>query len=225
MLGTSLSGLLDRSRGGGQPVKSEARWYVVQTYAGREDSACKQLIDRVSSFDAGESIVDVRVPKQTVVKVTDKGEQKEVQETMYAGYLLVKMRIPENRVFVPLSRISTKTGTLQDKKGDVDPLELVRETPGIINFISLEDDRDGIRLPVALSEKDSELMISGGDDDGRINFGFEIGDVVMITDGPFNEFSGTVDEVQFEKGTVRVTVSFFGQDTPVELPFTSIERA
>lgn len=225
MLGTSLSGLLDRSRGGGQPVKSEARWYVVQTYAGREDSACKQLIDRVSTADAGDSIVDVRVPKQTVVKVTDKGEQKEVQETMYAGYLLVKMVVPESRGFVPLSRISAVSGTIEDKKKLVDPLELVRETPGIINFISLEDDRDGIRLPVALSEKDSELMISGGDDDGRINFGFEIGDVVMITDGPFNEFSGTVDEVQFEKGTVRVTVSFFGQDTPVELPFTSIERA
>ena len=206
--------------------KREPEWYAVQTYAGREDSACRHLLERVEAFNAKDYILDVRVPKQTVVKVTDKGEQKEEQETMYAGYLLVQIRMPESRSFVPINRLSFMDGSMKENKGSVDPLEVVRDTPGIINFISLEAEHDGLRLPIPLSKEDSDLMIrGGGDDEGRINFGFEVGDVVMINDGPFNEFSGTVDEVQFEKGTVRVTVSFFGQDTPVELPFTSVERA
>ena len=202
----------------------EARWYVVHTYSGREEKACENLKQRIETLRVNQYIYDVVVPKQTVVKMTEKGEQKTEQEPMYGGYLLVHMLMPQSHSFMPLSFASSQESDAQ-RSENVRALEVLRSTPGIINFISMEDDRDGVRRPVPLSEEEAEAMIRGGADDARINFGFEVGDVVTINDGPFNEFSGTVDEVQIEKGTVRVTVSFFGQDTPVELPFTSVERA
>lgn len=202
----------------------EARWYVVHTYSGREEKACENLKQRIETLRVNQYIYDAVVPKQTVVKMTEKGEQKTEQEPMYGGYLLVHMLMPPSHSFMPLSFASSQESDAQ-RSENVRALEVLRSTPGIINFISMEDDRDGVRRPVPLSEEEAEAMIRGGADDARINFGFEVGDVVTINDGPFNEFSGTVDEVQIEKGTVRVTVSFFGQDTPVELPFTSVERA
>ena len=202
----------------------EARWYVVHTYSGREEKACENLKQRIETLRVTQFIYDAVVPKQTVVKMTEKGEQKTEQEPMYGGYLLVHMLMPQSHSFMPLSITSSEESDAQ-RSENVRALEVLRSTPGIINFISMEDDRDGVRRPVPLSEEEAEAMIRGGADDARINFGFEVGDVVTINDGPFNEFSGTVDEVQIEKGTVRVTVSFFGQDTPVELPFTSVERA
>ncbi len=202
----------------------EARWYVVHTYSGREEKACENLKQRIETLRVNQYIYDAVVPKQTVVKMTEKGEQKTEQEPMYGGYLLVHMLMPQSHSFMPLSFASSQESDAQ-RSENVRALEVLRSTPGIINFISMEDDRDGVRRPVPLSEEEAEAMIRGGADDARINFGFEVGDVVTINDGPFNEFSGTVDEVQIEKGTVRVTVSFFGQDTPVELPFTSVERA
>ena len=202
----------------------EARWYVVHTYSGREEKACENLKQRIETLRVTQYIYDAVVPKQTVVKMTEKGEQKTEQEPMYGGYLLVHMLMPQSHSFMPLSITSSEESDAQ-RSENVRALEVLRSTPGIINFISMEDDRDGVRRPVPLSEEEAEAMIRGGADDARINFGFEVGDVVTINDGPFNEFSGTVDEVQIEKGTVRVTVSFFGQDTPVELPFTSVERA
>ena len=211
----------------------EARWYVVHTYSGREERACENLKQRIGTLDVTKYIYDAVVPKQTVVKMTEKGEQKTEQEPMYGGYLLVHMLMPQSHSFMPLSITSSEESDEQgalnartlDVSENVRALEVLRTTPGIINFISMEDDRDGVRRPVPLSAEEADAMIRGGADDARINFGFEVGDVVTINDGPFNEFSGTVDEVQIEKGTVRVTVSFFGQDTPVELPFTSVERA
>ena len=205
--------------------KGEARWYVVHTYSGREDKACENLKQRVVTLGVDDFIFDVVVPKQTVVKMTEKGEQKTEQETKYGGYLLVHMIMPQSHRLMSLSRLATQESE-KKKTGNARALEVLRTTPGIINFISMEDDRDGVRRPIPLSPEEAEAMIRGDDaDDARINFGFEVGDVVTINDGPFNEFSGTVDDVLVEKGTVRVTVSFFGQDTPVELPFTSVEKA
>lgn len=207
-----------------EPPPKEARWYVVHTYSGREDKACENLLQRVQTLDLKKYIFDAVVPKQAVVKMTEKGEQKTEQEPMYGGYLLVHMLMPQTNKLISLSTLSAEESDARQSE-NVRALEVLRNTPGIINFISMEDDRDGIRRPVPLSKEEAESMIRGGEDDARINFGFEVGDVVTINDGPFNEFSGTVDEVQIEKGTVRVTVSFFGQDTPVELPFTSVEKA
>ena len=103
---------------------------------------------------------------------------------------------------------------------------VVRNTPGVTNFISVEEGVEGRAKPTPLTDDEAQRMIQGPSSDSpQVNFGFERGDVVVIKDGPFSEFSGTVDEVMGQRGTLRVTVSFFGQDTPVELPFLSVEKA
>lgn len=206
-------------------ARDNARWYVVHTYSGREDKACNDLKQRVETFDVGNYIFDAVVPKQKVVTVTNDGAQKEEDQTMYRGYLLVKMKMPSWLDY----NAGTSGGRAAGGKVDEEAkyaLDVLRNTTGIINFISVEDDRDGTRRPIALTDAEASAMIFGsGDGDPQINFGFEQGDVVAITDGPFNEFNGTVDEVLLDKGIVRVTVSFFGQDTPVELPFSSVEKS
>lgn len=182
-------------------IPSDAKWYVVHTYSGREDRTCKNLLQSIESLDMKEYIFDAVVPKQTVVQMTD-GERKEKQITMYPGYLLVRMKMNDEAWFV------------------------VRNTPGVTNFISVEDETDGRQKPTPLTEAEAERMIQSSDaSNPQVNFGFDQGDVVTIKDGPFADFSGTVDEVMGDKGEVKVTVSFFGQDTPVTLPFLSVEKA
>ena len=184
-----------------QIVPNDANWYVVHTYSGREDRTCENLKQRILSMDVADRIFDAVVPKQTVVQLAD-GERKSVQKTMYPGYLLVQMIMDDEAWFV------------------------VRNTPGVTNFISVEDEFEGRTKPTPLTEEEADRMIIGSSSDSpQVNFGFDRGDVVTIKDGPFSEFSGTVDEVMGDKGIVRVTVSFFGQDTPVELPFLSVEKA
>lgn len=218
---TTRASTASKKRAGDQ--QDAGSWYAVQTYYGREETARDKLMHRVEINDFADYIFEAVVPKQTVVKVTDKGEQKTEEETRFGGYLLVRMRMPQMPGFVSVSKVPVDAS---DNEKNARALTLLRETPGIINFVSFGESRDGIRQPIPLSPIDLEDMLHGADsDDARVNFGFEVGDVVTINDGPFNEFNGTVDAVQLEKGTVRVTVSFFGQDTPVELPFTSVERA
>ncbi len=182
-------------------IPKSARWYVVHTYSGREDRTCQNLKQRIITMDFEDQIFDAVVPKQTVVQMTD-GETKEVQKTMYPGYLLVHMLMNDDSWYV------------------------VRNTPGVTNFISVEEGVEGRAKPTPLTDDEAQRMIHGPSSDSpQVNFGFERGDVVSIKDGPFAEFSGTVDEVLGHRGTLRVTVSFFGQDTPVELPFLSVEKA
>lgn len=205
-------------------VPKDARWYVVHTYSGREDKACENLKQRIESMDVGDYIFDAVVPKQTVVKMTEGGEPKSEEETMYRGYLLVRMKMPRSHSF-DTGPTRTRARDAEDKEEAKTALDVLRNTPGVINFISVEDDRDGTRRPIPLTDDEAMAMIHGDQTDSpEISFGFEAGDVVTITDGPFNDFSGTVDEVA-ENGKVKVTVSFFGQDTPVELDFTSVEKA
>ena len=182
-------------------IPNTARWYVVHTYSGREDRTCQNLKQRIVSMDFEDQIFDAIVPKQTVVQMTE-GETKNVEKTMYPGYLLVQMVMNDDSWYV------------------------VRNTPGVTNFISVEEGVEGRAKPTPLTDDEAQRMIQGPSSDSpQVNFGFERGDVVVIKDGPFSEFSGTVDEVMGQRGTLRVTVSFFGQDTPVELPFLSVEKA
>ena len=202
-----------------------AKWYVVHTYSGREDKACENLKQRIETLDVGNYIFEAIVPKQTVVTMTD-GERKIEEQTMYRGYLLVRMKMPGSHSFSAGPTRRRRPSDDRDNEEAKNALDVLRNTPGVINFISVEDDRDGTRRPIPLTDEEAFAMIHGSSGDSpQIHFGFEEGDVVTITEGPFDEFSGTVDEVLIEKGTVRVTVSFFGQDTPVELPFTSVEKA
>ena len=182
-------------------IPNQARWYVVHTYSGREDRTCKNLKQRIVTMDFEHEIFDAVVPKQMVIQMVD-GATKEVEKTMYPGYLLVHMVMND------------------------DTWGVVRNTPGVTNFITAEESADGRPNPTPLTDEEAQRMLHGPDDGSQaVNFGFERGDVVLVKDGPFAEFNGTVDEVIGHRGTLRVIVSFFGQDTPVELPFVSVEKA
>ena len=179
---------------------TESGWYIVHTYSGHEDRVKKNLDQRVETMDVKDKIFDVIVPTEEVVEIKD-GQRQSVQRKMYAGYLLVKMVMDDESWYV------------------------VRNTPGVTGFISSEDEREKRPKPVQLEESEVERIMSQmKSDQPRVRIGFEQGDVVRIKDGPFADFMGTVDIVSEDQGKVRVMVSFFGRETPVELDFLQIEK-
>ena len=134
------------------------------------------------------------------VEVKD-GERQTVEKKMYAGYILVSMILDDQTWYN------------------------VRNTPGVTGFISAEDEKDTRPKPVPLSDSEVEHIFSRMNADSpRVRVGFNEGDSVKITDGPFAEFLGTVEYVDEDKGKARVLVSFFGRDTPVDLDFLQLER-
>ena len=178
-----------------------ARWYILHTYSGQEDRVQKNLEQRISTMDVKDKIFEVIVPTEEEVEIKE-GERKIVQKKMYAGYLIVHMIMDDESWYV------------------------VRNTPGVTGFISAEDEREKRPKPVPLEEAEVErIMRRMKSDAPRVRVGFERGESVRIKDGPFADFMGTVDEVLEDRGKVRVHVSFFGRETPVELDFLQIEKA
>ena len=185
-----------------QPVfdKSKARWYIVHTYSGQEDRVKKNLEQRVSTMDVKDKIFEVVVPTEEEVEIKE-GQRKTVQKKMYAGYLIVHMVMDDESWYV------------------------VRNTPGVTGFISAEDEREKRPKPVPLEQAEVDrIMRRMTSEAPRVRVGFEKGEPVRIKDGPFADFVGSVDEVNDERGKVRVLVSFFGRETPVELDFLQLEK-
>jgi len=185
-----------------QPVfdKSKARWYIVHTYSGQEDRVKKNLEQRVSTMDVKDKIFEVIVPTEEEVEIKE-GQRKTVQKKMYAGYLIVHMVMDDESWYV------------------------VRNTPGVTGFISAEDEREKRPKPVPLEQAEVDrIMRRMTSEAPRVRVGFEKGEPVRIKDGPFADFVGSVDEVNDERGKVRVLVSFFGRETPVELDFLQLEK-
>ena len=181
-------------------LSKDTRWYIVHTYSGHEDRVKKNLEQRVETMDVKDKIFEVIVPTEEVIEIKD-GQRKPVQRKMYAGYLIVKMVMDDESWYV------------------------VRNTPGVTGFISSEDEREKRPKPVPLEEEEVERILSQmKSDQPRVRIGFEKGDTVRIKDGPFADFIGAVDDVSEERGKVRVLVSFFGRETPVELDFLQIEK-
>ena len=178
-----------------------ARWYIVHTYSGQEDRVQKNLEQRVSTMDVKDKILNVVVPTEEEVEISE-GERKTVQKKMYAGYLIVQMVMDEESWYV------------------------VRNTPGVTGFISAEDEREKRPKPVPLEDSEVDRIMSRMTSEApRVRIGYESGESVRIKDGPFADFMGTVDEVLVDRGKVRVHVSFFGRETPVELDFLQIEKS
>jgi transcription termination/antitermination protein NusG len=189
--------------GNGSPgdVTTESRWYIVHTYSGQEDRVKKNLEQRIETMDVKDKIFEVVVPTEEEVEIRE-GERRTVQRKMYAGYLIVSMIMDDESWYV------------------------VRNTPGVTGFISAEDEREKRPKPVPLEAAEVDrIMRRMTSEAPRVRIGFEKGDPVRIKDGPFADFMGTVDEVNEERGKVRVHVSFFGRETPVELDFLQLEKA
>ena len=179
----------------------EFHWYIVHTYSGQEDRVKKNLDLRIQSLDMQDRIFQVVVPTEEEVIFKD-GKRKSEQRKLFPGYILVQMNMDDESWYV------------------------VRNTPGVTGFISTEDDYDKRPKPVPLEDSQLESILKQSEEGpARIKIGLQNGDMVRITEGPFIDFVGSVGDVDESKGKVRVLVSFFGRETPVELDFLQVERA
>jgi len=184
-------------------------WYVVHTYSGYEDKARTNLEQRIKSMDAEDLIFHVVVPSVDEIEIRD-GARRTVPRKLYPGYVLVQMI--EMRQDDPVA-------TEQEKALSSKGWTVVRNTPGVTGFVG----SGATPTPLEKTEVLSILRQMRAEEP-RIKVGFQIGQSVRVTDGPFVDFIGTVDEINVEKGKVRVLVSFFGRETPVELDFLQVER-
>ena len=186
-----------------QPVipEDDRHWYIVHTYSGQEDRVKRNLETRIDSMDVKDKIFKVVVPTEEEIEMKE-GKRKSVQRKIFPGYILVLMIMDEAS------------------------WRVVRETPGVTGFVSSEDERERRQRPVPLEEQEVAHILSRMEEPTpRIKVGLAPGQMVRITSGPFAEFMGSVDTVDEDKGKVRVLVSFFGRETPVELDFLQVERA
>ena len=177
------------------------QWFIVHTYSGQEDLVKKNLDLRIQSLDMQDRIFQVIVPTEEEVIFKD-GQRKSERKKLFPGYILVQMNMDDESWYV------------------------VRNTPGVTGFVSTEDERDTRPRPVPLEDSQLESILSQTEaSPARIKIGLERGDTVRINEGPFVDFMGTVNDVDDAKGKVRVMVSFFGRETPVELDFLQVERS
>lgn len=177
-----------------EEIQAKGDWYVLNTYSGYENKVKVNLEHRKVSMEVEDKVFDVVVPTEQVEEVRH-GERRRVERKMFQGYVLVRMVMDEESWFV------------------------VRNTPGVVNFVGPVNRP----TPLPASEVASIFKQMAGEAP-RIQVSLGRGDTVKIIDGPFTEFLGTVDEVNQDKGRVKVMVSFFGRETPVELDFLQVER-
>ena len=175
-------------------ITDESLWYVIHTYSGYEDRVKKNLDLRVQTMDVKDKIFDVIVPTEDEVEIRD-GQRRTVARKVFPGYILVRMVMGDSSWYV------------------------VRNTPGVTGFVG-----SGNR-PVPLENEEVDSILRQMEAEApRVKVGYEKGQSVRVTDGPFAEFIGVVDELFADKGKVKVLLSFFGRETPVELDFLQIEK-
>jgi len=180
--------------------ENDPRWYIVHTYSGQEDLVEKNLKLRIQSLDMQDRIMQVLVPTEEEV-VFKEGKRKSEQRKLFPGYILVQMMMDDESWYA------------------------VRNTPGVTGFVSSEDEYDKRPKPVPLEDKQVEdILKQAAVNPARVKIGLDLGETVRITEGPFVDFIGAVSDVDEGKGKVRVLVSFFGRETPVELDFLQVER-
>ena len=174
------------------------RWYVVHAYSGFEKSVQRALAERIKRAGMEEKFGQILVPVEEVVEM--KSGQKSISERkFFPGYVLVEMEM------------------------DDDTWHLVKNVPKVMGFIGGTSDKPA---PITDREADSILQrIQEGVEKPKPKVLFEPGEVVRVTDGPFNDFNGVVEEVNYEKSRLRVAVLIFGRSTPVELEFGQVEKA
>lgn len=173
---------------------SDRKWYAIHTYSGYEERVKKNLDQRVKSLGAEDEIYQVVIPTEEEVEIKS-GQKRTVQRKILPGYILVEMRITD-RSWV-----------------------IVRNTPGVTGFVGSGG------KPVALMQHEVDQILKQMQaETPRVKVGFKSGQSVRVTDGPFTDFVGVVDEVGADKGKVKVLLSLFGRETPVELDFLQVEK-
>jgi transcriptional antiterminator NusG len=170
-------------------------WFVVHCYSGYENKVRHNLEQRIETMGMKDRIFDVVVPTEEEIEVKD-GKRKTIERRVFPGYILVQMIMTEESWYV------------------------VRNTPGVTGFVGMGNEPTALR-----PEEVSQIIKRMEAEAPRIKVTYKIGQKVRIIDGPFNDFIGTVDEIDMERAKVRVMVSFFGRETPVELDFLQVEKA
>ncbi len=179
--------------------QNEKEWYVIHTYSGYEDRVKTNLEHRIESMDVGDKIFQVVVPTEDEMEIKD-GQRRTVARKIFPGYIMVEMIMDEESWHV------------------------VRNTPGVTGIVSTQDDKGKIE-PVSLDEEEVKSILKQMEAKiPRVKVGFDRGQSIRIIDGPFIDFIGVVDDLNEEKGKIKVMVSFFGRETPVELDFLQVER-
>jgi len=183
------------------------RWYVVHAYSGFEHQVARTLRERVARAGMQDKFGEVLVPTEEVIEMRG-GQKRRSERKFFPGYVLVQ--------------IETNTDNKAIKIDD-ESWHLIKETPKVMGFIGGTADRP---LPIKDSEADAILQrVQDGVEKPRPKVLFEPGEMVRVTEGPFNDFNGVVEEVNYEKSRLRVAVLIFGRSTPVELEFGQVEKA
>ena len=172
-------------------------WYVVHAYSGYENKVREALLERVERLGMKEDFGEILVPSEEVIEMKG-GQERRTQRKFFPGYVLVEMTM------------------------DDDSWHLVKNCPKVMGFIGGSSDH-----PTPITEKEAQAIldrIQEGVEKPRPKVLFEVGEVVRVVEGPFTDFNGVVEEVNYEKSRLRVAVSIFGRSTPVELEFGQVSK-
>lgn len=184
--------------------QKRSQWYVVHCLSGQEQKVHDNLVKRIKTEEMGDFIYDVVLPTERVSEIK-RGKKTETTRKFFPGYLIVNMwLLDENKQLV-------------DKTW-----YFIRETPGVIGFAGTKD------RPTPMLQKEVEGLLAqvrGGEDKVKPKISFGIGEMVKVADGPFQNQSGVVEEIDPERGKLRVSVSIFGRNTLVDLEYWQVERA
>lgn len=169
-------------------------WFVIHSYSGYENKVQKNLLHRIESMEMQDKIFQVVVPTEEEVELRD-GHRRTIERRVFPGYILVEMVMDEDSWYV------------------------VRNTPGVTGFVGFGN------KPTPLRPDEVDKILKRMDAEApKIKVSFKVGQKVRIVEGPFEDFMGTVDEIDLDRARVRVLVSFFGRETPIELDFLQVER-
>jgi transcriptional antiterminator NusG len=175
---------------------SERRWYIVHTYSGFEERVKETLRQRAEAMGMGEAFGEIRIPTETVVEYKN-GKKREIQRKFFPGYILVEMEMSDAAWHV------------------------VKNTPKVTGFVGTG------RKPTPLSQNEVDQIleqVTTAKEKPKPKYVFDSGEPVKIIDGPFNNFTGVVDEVNLDRNTLKVMVTIFGRQTPVELDFSQVQK-
>lgn len=176
---------------------ADKKWYVVHVYSGFEKKIAEQIQHQANQTVLADKIEDILVPTEQVTEVR-RGQKTETERKFFPGYVLVKMEMTD------------------------DTWHLVRDTPKVTGFLGAKN------KPTPITEAEAMRIVKQLSDDAekprRPAVVFEVGEQIRVTDGPFTSFNGTVEEVDEEKGRLKVSVSIFGRSTPVDLEYGQVEK-
>ena len=185
----------------------DKRWYVVHAYSGFEKSVAQALRDRIVRTEMQDKFGEVLVPTEEVVEMRS-GQKRRSERKFFPGYVLVQI-VTHDEGGIP--------------RMDSESWHLVKETPKVMGFIGGTADRP---LPIKDQEAAAILdRVQEGVEKPRPKVLFELGEAVRVKEGPFTDFHGNVEDVNYEKSKLRVSVTIFGRSTPVELDFSQVEKA